>query len=140
MLLEKSDQQKRTMNSNKNQLTLMLLIVTIMFIVYFVPFTIINIISRVGLPFKLCFTPESIEIYATIRAFADCLKDLNFCTNFIIYCVSGRRFRHGFFSLFKIFKRQLSFTSRDLESQQNRNDFLLKIRLSRKNTIEETNF
>ncbi|CAF3273573.1 unnamed protein product [Rotaria sp. Silwood2] len=82
---------------NESQLMLMLLIVTIMFTVYFLPFTIINIISKWGLPFDLCFTEESFEIYFIVRSLCEFLKDLNFCTNFIIYCISGRRFRHAFF-------------------------------------------
>ncbi|CAF3949835.1 unnamed protein product [Rotaria sp. Silwood1] len=86
---------------NENQLMLMLLMVTIMFTVYFLPFTIINVISRWGLPFDLCFTQKSFENYLIIRSLCEFLKDLNFCTNFIIYCISGHKFRYAFFSFIR---------------------------------------
>ncbi|CAF2885332.1 unnamed protein product [Rotaria sp. Silwood2] len=93
--------RKRHYEANENQLMLMLLIVTLMFTVYFLPFTIINVILRWGLPFGLCFTQKSFEAYLIIRSLCEFLKDLNFCTNFMIYCISGRRFRYAFFSLIR---------------------------------------
>ena len=93
--------QKRHMETNENQLMLMLLVVTLMFMVYFVPFTITNVILRWGLPFGWCFTKQTFESYLYIRALSELLKDLNFCTNFIIYCISGRRFRYALFSLLR---------------------------------------
>ncbi|CAF4312546.1 unnamed protein product [Rotaria sp. Silwood2] len=108
--------------ANESQLMLMLLIVTIMFTVYFLPFTIINIISKWGLPFDLCFTEESFEIYFIVRSLCEFLKDLNFCTNFIIYCISGRRFRHAFFSLIhrcnRFFSKSYRFKNRKQTSEQ----------------------
>ncbi|CAF0930811.1 unnamed protein product [Rotaria sordida] len=91
--------RQRYSETNENQLILMLLMVTLMFMIYFLPFTIVNVISRWGLPFDLCFTQKSFEIYLIIRSLCEFLKDLNFCTNFIIYCISGYRFRYAFFSL-----------------------------------------
>ncbi len=91
--------QKQQSKTNENQLMLMLLIVTLMFMVYFLPFTIMNIILRWGLPFGLCFTPQYFGNYLIIRSLCELLKDLNFCTNFIIYCISGRQFRYALFSL-----------------------------------------
>jgi hypothetical protein len=147
MLINNSSQQKRKMDSNEKQLMFMLLIVTLMFIIYFVPFTIINLISRWGLPFHKCFTQESFEIYIIIRALCDLLKDLNFCTNFIIYCVSGRRFRFALTSLFKRFHRKSYLTSQYLDPNRNRSDYFLKLyceqrlnRLSTKTTMEESQF
>jgi G protein-coupled receptor 139 len=140
-------EQKRQMNSNEKQLMLMLLIVTLMFIVYFVPFTIVEIIQRWGLPFGICFTQKSFEIYMIIRSLSELLKDLNFCTNFIIYCVSGRRFRYALISLFKRLHRRSSLTSINFDSNRNRSDYLLKRYceprtnyLSARNTIEESQF
>jgi hypothetical protein len=145
LLTNKSYQQKRKMESNKNQLMVMLLIVTLMFIVYFVPFTITNVVSRWGLPFGLCFTPKSFEIYFVLRSLSELLKDLNFCTNFIIYCVSGRRFRCAFFSLFEQHQRQASVNSRNFETLKNRSEFTFKkkhelkiIALFAKNTSEDS--
>ncbi|CAF0842652.1 unnamed protein product [Rotaria sordida] len=145
MLTNNSYQQKRPIDLHENQLMLMLLIVTLMFIVYFVPFTIINVISRLGLPFNHCFTQKSFEIYLVIRSFTELLKDLNFCTNFIIYCVSGRRFRYALFSLFKDHHRQSSIISRNCKTTSNRTELLSiqnshqrPCRLSLKPTIEET--
>ncbi|CAF1017743.1 unnamed protein product [Adineta ricciae] len=104
-------QQKRQVKCHENQLTLMLLIVTLVFIVDFVPFTIMNIIARWGLPFNLCFTGKAFEIYTVVRSLCELLKDLNFCTNFVIYCLSGRRFRYAFYSLYKCHRHQLSLNS-----------------------------
>jgi len=147
MLISNPYQQKRQTDLNEKQLVLMLFIVTLMFIVYFVPFTIINVISRWGLPFHLCFTQKSFEIYLIIRALCILLKDLNFCTNFIIYCVSGRRFRHALILLFKRLHPQSSLTSQNFESNKYRSDYLLKKyceprhnHFSAKHTIEESQF
>jgi hypothetical protein len=147
MLIENWTKQKRRIDSNENQLLFMLFIVTLMFIVYFVPFTIINVISRWGLPFNLCFTQKKFEIYTIIRALCELLKDLNFCTNFIIYCLSGRQFRSAFISLFKSFRRQSSLSSNNLELKRNHSDYLLKryseqrlIHLSSRNATEESQF
>jgi len=126
LLINNSCKKKRQTDLHENQLMLMLIIVTLMFIVYFVPFTITNIIFRWGLPFNLCFTQKSLEIYLIIRSFCEILKDLNFCTNFIIYCVSGQRFRHAFFSFFKRHPRQLCMNSRNSECNKTRNDYLLQ--------------
>lgn len=147
MVTNNSSKQKRLMDSNEKQLMLMLLIVTLMFIVYFVPFTITNVISRWGLPFNLCFTQKSFEIYFVIRSLSELLKDLNFCTNFIIYCVSGRRFRYALVLLFKRLHRQSSMNSQNFDSNRNRSDYLLKKyseqkpnHLSTRNTMEESQF
>ncbi|CAF3368866.1 unnamed protein product [Rotaria sp. Silwood1] len=147
MLTNNSYQQKRQTDSNENQLMLMLLIVTLMFIVYFVPYTITNVISRLGLPFNYCFTQKSFEIYLVIRSLAELLKDLNFCTNFIIYCVSGRRFRYALFSLLKCHHRKSSVISRKFKTTKNRSEFLLKptphqrcFQISLKHTMEESQF
>ncbi|CAF1079327.1 unnamed protein product [Adineta steineri] len=110
----------RSTQSNENQLMLMLLMVTLMFIVYFVPFTLTNIISRWGLPFNICFTTKAFEIYIILRALCEFLKDLNFCTNFIIYCISGRRFRHAFYSLHKCNTQQSINTSQYSETNKDR--------------------
>ncbi|CAF2752639.1 unnamed protein product [Rotaria sp. Silwood2] len=147
MLANNSYQQKRQMDANENQLMLMLLIVTFMFTVYFVPYTITNVISRLGLPFNYCFTQKAFEIYLVIRSLAVLLKDLNFCTNFIIYCISGRRFRYAFFSLFKFHHRKPSVVSRNFKTTKNRSEPLLKsnhqqrsFQISQKNTVEESHF
>ncbi|CAF3705604.1 unnamed protein product [Rotaria socialis] len=79
LLANNSNQQNRQMDSNESHLMLMLLILTLMFIVYFVPFTITNAISRLGLPFKHCFTQKSFEVYAVLRVLSEILKDSNFC-------------------------------------------------------------
>lgn len=91
--------KKKDVEAHEHQLMLMLFIVTSMFIVYFVPFTLSHIVQRFGLPFGMCFTPKTFEFYLIIRTFCELLKDFNFCTNFIIYCISGRRFRYALFSL-----------------------------------------
>jgi len=148
MLRNSTSEQKRQINLNETQLMFMLLIVTLMFIVYFVPFTIIEIIQLWGLPFGICFTQKSFEIYMIIRSLSELLKDLNFCTNFIIYCVSGRRFRYALISLFKRVRRQSSLTSQNFESNRNRSDYLLNKKycehrpnhLSTRNTMEESQF
>lgn len=149
MLTNSSYKEHRQMDSNKNQLMLMLLIVTLMFIVYFVPFTITHVISKSGLPFGLCFKKKSLEIFFIMHALGDLLKDLNFCTNFIIYCVSGKRFRHAFFSLCKLdFHRyQSSFNSRLYDAPKNPREFLFKKNFERrltpvsgKHTVEESQF
>ncbi|CAF1332109.1 unnamed protein product [Adineta steineri] len=120
---------KCQMDSNENQLMLMLLIVTLMFMVYFLPFTIANALSRWGLPFGMCFTQRSFEIYLIIRTCCDLLKDLNFCTNFIIYCISGRRFRLALFSLIHRKRKPVFSSSNYLESTKLRSE-----RLGRSNT------
>ena len=104
----------------------MLFMVTLMFIVYFVPFTIINAISRWGLPFGLCFTQKSFETYLIIRPLCEFLKDLNFCTNFIIYCISGRRFRYALFSLIHRNRRRLSASLRHDSTKQRSERILLQ--------------
>jgi len=148
MLRNSTYEQKRQMNLNETQLMFMLLIVTLMFIVYFVPFTIIELIQLWGLPFGICFTQKSFEIYIIIRSLSELLRDLNFCTNFIIYCISGRRFRYALISLFKRLHRQSSLTSQNFEINRIRSDYLLNKKycehrpnhLSARNTMEETQF
>ena len=140
-------QNKRQSDANESQLMMMLLMVTLMFIVYFVPYTITNVIQRNGLPFNTCFTVKGIKIFFLTHRFSELLKDLNFCTNFIIYCISGRRFRHAFVVLFKKFYRHSPFNSQSLENSRNRSDYLLKkyseqktVPLSVRNTLEESQF
>jgi hypothetical protein len=99
--------------------------VTLMFIVYFVPFTITNAISRWGLPFGLCFTQKTFETYLIIRSLCEFLKDLNFCTNFIIYCISGRRFRYALCSLIHRNRRKLSASLRYHDSTKQRTERIL---------------
>jgi G protein-coupled receptor 139 len=147
MLTNNSYQQKRQSDSSENQLMLMLLIVTLMFIVYFVPYTITSVISRKGLPFHRCFTTEGIKIFFLIHRLSELLKDLNFCTNFIIYCISGGRFRRALIMFLKNVYRRSPLNSQSFENNRNRSDYLLKkyserrtIHLSAKNTIEESQF
>lgn len=110
--------QNKQFDTNENQLMLMLLFVTLMFTVYFLPFTITNIISRWGLPFGLCFTNTMFKNYLILRSVFELLKDLNFCTNFIIYCISGRQFRYAFFAL--IHCRRMQFISTILASKSSK--------------------
>ena len=142
-------QQKRRMETHENQLMLMLFVVTLMFIVYFVPFTISNIVLRWGLPFGFCFTQASFEKYLIIRSFCELLKDFNFCTNFIIYCISGRRFRYALCSLSNCCRRGLCVCSSQQQRQEStkqRGDRLLQLNLLKssrviaKQTIEERQF
>ena len=146
ILTNHSYRQNYQTNSNENQLMFMLLVVTLMFIIYFVPFTIIKVISRLGLPFNYCFTQKSFEIYIIIRSLSEFLKDLNFCTNFIIYCVSGRPFRHAFFSLFRIGNHKSLNSSQNISTTKNRGNRLLKAnsdqksRLCGKNTMIQSQF
>ncbi|CAF3506490.1 unnamed protein product [Adineta steineri] len=131
----------RSTQSNENQLMLMLLMVTLMFIVYFVPFTLTNIISRWGLPFNICFTTKAFEIYIILRALCEFLKDLNFCTNFIIYCISGRRFRHAFYSLHKCNTQQSINTSQYSETNKDRRRSIIYsggLKLPTTNAIDES--
>ena len=79
--------------------------------------------------------------------FAELLKDLNFCTNFIIYCISGRRFRYALVSLIKRIHGRTSFHSPSMDKNRFRSDYLLKkycdgkpVPLSTKNTMEESQF
>ncbi|CAF2127109.1 unnamed protein product [Rotaria magnacalcarata] len=101
-----SNQQNCKMDSTESQLMLMLLIVTLMFIVYFIPFTITNVVSRLGLPFDYWFTQKSFEGYTALRVLSALLKDSNFYTNFDVYCVSGRQFCFAFFSLLNVHHRR----------------------------------
>ncbi|CAF2126226.1 unnamed protein product [Rotaria magnacalcarata] len=118
--------QKRTLETNESQLMLMLLIVTLMFMVYFLPFTITSLISMWGLPFGFCFTQKHFEHYLIIRSIFEFLKDLNFCTNFIIYCISGRRFRYAFFSLVHRRHNRLFSSLRSSKSTKQRTEQLLQ--------------
>ena len=141
-------EKKRRMQVHENQLMLMLFVVTLMFIVYFVPFTISNIILRWGLPFGFCFTQESFKNYLILRSFSELLKDFNFCTNFIIYCISGRRFRYALCSLCDCCQHRLFGVSpaQQQESTKQRSDRLLQMNLIKssrviaKPTIEERQF
>lgn len=135
-------------NLNENQLMLMLFVVTLMFIVYFVPYTITNVIARWGLPFHLCFTQKMFDVYQVIRAFSVLLKDFNFCTNFIIYCISGRRFRYALIALIRGQPEPLNGTSRYGENSRQIGQRLLQMNserrsmraLTRVNTMEESQF
>jgi hypothetical protein len=138
MVTNNSDQQKRQMDSNDHQLMLMLLVVTLTFIVCFVPFTITNVIARWGLPFRLCFTQKSFETYLILRSCSDLLKDFNFCINFIIYCVSGRRFRSALCSLFTHDHRKSLTASRNYQISQQGNDRLLRKNLEQKSRRSST--
>lgn len=111
LITNHSFHQKRRVETSENQLMLMLLIVTLMFIINFVPFTIMNIVARWGLPFRMCFTQRSFGTYLILRSLCELLKDLNFCTNFLVYCLSGRRFRYAFCSLYKCHRRRQSVLS-----------------------------
>ncbi|UJR30541.1 hypothetical protein I4U23_018071 [Adineta vaga] len=146
ILTHQSSIQKRQVDTNENQLMLMLLIVTLMFIVYFVPYTITNVILRWGLPFGSCFTRQAFEAYLYIRSLSELLKDFNFCTNFIIYCISGRRFRYALFSLIRRRKSQLATSTRYQDSSRQRGERVLQqssrklYNLSQKQTYEESQF
>ena len=59
ILINPVSNYKQRVETHKNQLTVMLFLVTTMFIVYFVPFTMANQIRRWGLPFGWCFTKTS---------------------------------------------------------------------------------
>ncbi|CAF0892563.1 unnamed protein product [Adineta ricciae] len=140
--------QKRPLDTNENQLMLMLLVVTLMFMVYFLPYTITNVILRWGLPFGLCFTRRAFEVYLYIRTLSELLKDLNFCTNFIIYCISGRRFRYALFSLIRRQKKRMSSTVKYQENSRQHGDRPLQHststrkfnNLTQKPTYEESQF
>lgn len=147
MLTNNSYRKEQRFDAHENQFMLMLLIVTIMFIVYFVPFTVTSVISRTGLPFGMCFTRRMMRNFILTHRFAELLKDLNFCTNFIIYCISGRRFRYAFVSLIKRIHRRTSFHSPSIDKNRFRSDYLLKnycngkaVPVSTKNTMEESQF
>ena len=146
ILINPVSNYKQSVETHKNQLTVMLFLVTIMFIVYFVPFTVTNFILRWGLPFGWCFTKASFENYLIIRSFCELLKDFNFCTNFIIYCVSGRRFRYAVRSLFVRQHHRLFAGIHQQDSSRCRSDRLLQhstrktCRISIKHTYEEHQF
>ena len=147
MLTSSISQQKRQSDGSEHQLLLMLLMVTFMFVVYFVPYTITSVILRNGLPFHRCFTRQGIEIFVVVHRLSELLKDLNFCTNFMIYCISGRRFRHAFIALFKKYYRRSVYISLILENSRTCSDTHLfkcsepkHAHLSAQNTIEETQF
>ena len=142
-------QKRHLTDSNENQLMVMLFMVTLMFIVYFVPFTVINVIARWGLPFHLCFTQKAFEIYMVCRSLSELLKDFNFCTNFIIYCISGRRFRSALVALIKGQTYRSLTISRNFELSRQSNQRLLRVntnteaknvRLSARQTLEESQF
>lgn len=147
MITNNSYHRGNHLEYSEQQLMLMLLIVTFMYVIYFVPFTITNVISRFGLPFHSCFTQKSFEVYLVIRALSVFLKDLYFCTNFLIYYVSGRQFRFGFLVLIKVHHRRTSGITKKLRSRSNLSEILLKknsdprsFHLSRKPTVEESQF
>ena len=147
ILTNRSYRQRRRVDANENQFMLMLLIVTIMFIICFVPFTMTSVIARTGLPFGICFTKRMMRNFLLLHRVAELLKDLNFCINFIIYCISGRRFRYALVMLIKRLHGQRSFSSQTLEKNRFLSDYLLKKNvdcrlapLSTKNTMEESQF
>lgn len=147
ILTNQSYRQRQRFNTHENQFMLMLLVVTITFIICFVPFTITSVISRTGLPFGICFTKKMMRNFLVLHRFAELLKDLNFCINFMIYCISGRRFRHALVSLIKRIHGQRSFSSQTLDKNRLQSDYLLKkyvdgrlAPISTKNTIEESQF
>ena len=137
----------RAIDVHENQLMLMLLMVTVMFIVYFVPYTITNAMARWGLPFGLCFTQRAFKVYLLLRSISELLKDLNFCTNFIIYCISGRRFRYALISLIKNLSRAPAAmsgkvtVSRQLHQRLlNINYGLMNFHALQRHTIDESQF
>ena len=127
MIVDQLQKQQRRLELHENQLMLMLFIVTSMFIVYFVPFTISNIILRLGLPFGYCFTSRSFENYLIIRSFCELLKDFNFCTNFIIYCISGQRFRRALCLLIRCKHKRWLTKNSERESTKHRTERLMKL-------------
>lgn len=145
-LTNNSYRKERRFEAHENQFMLMLFIVTIMFIIYFVPFTITSVITRTGLPFGICFTKRMMRNFILTHRFTELLKDLNFCTNFIIYCISGQRFRYALVSLIKQIHGRTSFHSLSVYNRI-RSDYLLKtycdgkiVPISSKNTMEESQF
>ncbi len=126
ILTNQTYHQKQNLKTTENQLMFMLLIVTLMFMVYFVPFTITSVVSRWGLPFGFCFTQQSFGNYLIIRSLCELLKDLNFCTNFIIYCISGRQFRYALFSLIHRRRSQLFSSVRHQDSTKQCGERLLQ--------------
>lgn len=131
-------EKRRSHDWNENQLMVMLLFVTLMFIVYFVPFTILNAISRFGVPFVNCIELRGFKVFLLLKMLVDFLKDLNFCTNFIIYFISGRRFRHAFISLIKCRSKDSYHASRNFESSRLSNQRPLRLKNGRPSAISTT--
>ncbi|CAF0872644.1 unnamed protein product [Didymodactylos carnosus] len=99
-ILKSAIYKHKRLETNENQLIIMLFIVTVMFIFYFMPFTVMRIIPRTGL-FGKCFTSSGFSSYLLIRTLCEFMKDLNFCSHFFIYCISGRSFRNALGSLIR---------------------------------------
>jgi hypothetical protein len=138
-LTNHSYNKKKSFETNKHQLIFMLFMVTLMFIVYFVPFTIANAISRWGLPFGLCFTQKTFGNYLIIRSLSEFLKDLNFCTNFFVYCIRGRRFRYAFLSLIHQRRNRFASSLRSGNSTKQPNERLLQQNAQKSSFKSKTN-
>ena len=84
------DKRQRTMKSAENQLTIMLLLVTVLFLILLIPTNIRFIylsLVEIDTPSKyassMLFFEITYKLYTT-----------NHGINFLLYCVSGKKFRH----------------------------------------------
>ena len=89
------DGTKRTaakgMSSQITSLTVMFLSVSIMFLVLITP----SICNIVALPYWVD-TKEDWDLFTVIASVTDSLVYINHSVNFLLYCISGRRFRAEF--------------------------------------------
>ena len=84
------DRRRRTMNSAENQLTIMLLLVTILFLILLFPTYIRFIYSTfVGRDTPSKYATSSLMLEITYK-----LYNTNSGINFFLYCISGERFRN----------------------------------------------
>ncbi|CAF0854120.1 unnamed protein product [Didymodactylos carnosus] len=66
MMLTSHTYKHKRMDTNEKQLIIMLFVVTLMFIFYFIPFTLMRIIPRTGFAGK-CFTSNTFSVYLLMR-------------------------------------------------------------------------
>ena len=85
-----NDRRQKTMKNTENQLTIMLLLVTTLFLVLMIPtyvrFLLFSFIGR--------DTPEKYANVMLLYHFSYNLYNTNSGINFFLYCISGQKFRN----------------------------------------------
>ena len=94
----KTGQQHSRNRTTEVQLTIMLILVSSMFIILLLPFESWTIYLRVSEKFK---TPKEFARFTFIFNIVYELYMINYGINFYLYLVSGRKFRADLISLFK---------------------------------------
>lgn len=97
--IKRSEEQGNAVNSRK--LTIMLLSITCAFIILTAPAVTIHILREKGKPFFDLTKPQDMAKYILTRQVSRVLLYLNHSINFLLYCITGSKFRQELNSMIR---------------------------------------